>query len=105
MLTALVFGIDLGCKFAYIKASKFINSNVEFIFLFFLFGRFVAIVLYHLYRCAIHSHHVFIETQEKKKEQKDQLIQRATLTCNILDIIIQLVMLPGCMFLGLNRFV
>lgn len=74
MLTALVFGIDLGCKIAYLKASKFINSNVEFIFLFFLYGRLVAIVLYHLYRSVIHSHHVFIETQEKKKDQEDQLI-------------------------------
>jgi hypothetical protein len=68
MLAALTFGIDLGCKFAYTRASKFINSNVEFIFLFFLYGRFVAIVLYHMYRSIIHCHSVYVATQEKKEK-------------------------------------
>ena len=53
VVSSLVFICDLGCKFSYPVASKFVNLSVLNFYYYLLYGRIAFIVLYHIYRSLV----------------------------------------------------
>lgn len=98
LVGSVIFMADLGCKFAYPRSAKFVTISVYNMYEYFMYIRIGFIVLYHWYRFCLGSLDL-ISKGFSSQQKTSQLL------CKVLDLLLQVILLPVCMFVGVYRFV
>lgn len=116
---SLIMLADIGCKWTYVINSKFISIHVYNFYWLFLFLRMAFILVYHIYRASCGTIKLSQDVrlgfnkpawtttgrmiaQEREVEDPDQ---GNKLVCGVMDLFVQVFMLPCVMYAGFYRFI
>lgn len=65
----LIFTVDMGLKFTYLFTSKFVSDFMHSLFIFFIWGRGVFIIGFHLQRLCLETHKIVYNARMKTNGQ------------------------------------